>query len=137
MRKFTALVIAAVTTVGGLASVDLPAASAKPAASANPAAAAPIYLNPSYSPVERAIDLVSRMTLAEKAAQMNSSRPPAIPRLGVAAWGWWNESNHGVNALTTDAERQRDHADEHHVLPLGPVDGQHLEQAISSTRRPG
>ena len=51
--------------------------------------------------MERAVDLVSRMTLAEKAAQMDSSRPPAIPRLGVAAWGWWNEANHGVNALTT------------------------------------
>ena len=60
----------------------------------------PIYLNPSYSPTERAVDLVSRMTTAEKAAQMDSSRPPAIARLGVAAWGWWNESNHGVNALT-------------------------------------
>jgi beta-glucosidase len=63
-------------------------------------AGAPIYLNPAYSPVQRATDLVSRMTLAEKAAQMDSSRPPAIPRLGVAAWGWWNESNHGVNAMT-------------------------------------
>ncbi len=31
---------------------------------------------------------------------MDSSRAPAIPRLGVAAWGWWNESNHGVNAST-------------------------------------
>ena len=31
---------------------------------------------------------------------MNSSQAPAIPRLGVAAWGWWNESNHGVNAST-------------------------------------
>ena len=39
---------------------------------------------------------------------MDSSRPPAIPRLGVAAWGWWNEANHGVNALTLDADRQRD-----------------------------
>ena len=65
------------------------------------AASSPIYLNPKYSPVERAVDLTSRMTLAEKAAQMNSSAPPAIPRLGVAVWGWWNEANHGVNALTT------------------------------------
>jgi beta-glucosidase len=40
------------------------------------------------------------MTTAEKAAQMDSSQAPAIPRLGVAAWGWWNESNHGVNAST-------------------------------------
>jgi len=66
-----------------------------------PAAAVPIYLNRAYSPTERATDLVSRMTLAEKAQQMNSSQAPAIPRLGIAAWGWWNESNHGVNAVTT------------------------------------
>ena len=61
----------------------------------------PIYLDRSYSPVERATDLVSRLTLAEKAQQMDSSQAPAIPRLGVAAYGWWNEANHGVNALTT------------------------------------
>jgi beta-glucosidase len=64
------------------------------------ATAVPIYLNRAYSPAERAADLVSRMTTAEKAAQMDSSRAPAIPNLGVAAWGWWNESNHGVNAST-------------------------------------
>ena len=64
------------------------------------AGTAPIYLNPAYSPAERAADLVSRMTTAEKAAQMDSSQAPAIPRLGVAAWGWWNEANHGVNAST-------------------------------------
>lgn len=62
--------------------------------------ATPIYLNPAYPPAERAADLVSRMTTAEKAEEMDSSRAPAIPRLGVAAWGWWNESNHGVNAST-------------------------------------
>ncbi len=56
----------------------------------------PIYLNRQYSAQERAADLVSRMTLAEKAAQLNSSQAPAIPRLGVAAYGWWNEAAHGV-----------------------------------------
>jgi beta-glucosidase len=60
----------------------------------------PIYLNPAYSPAERAADLVSRMTTAEKAEEMDSSQAPAIPSLGIAAWGWWNESNHGVNAST-------------------------------------
>jgi len=62
--------------------------------------AVPIYLQRAYSPAERAADLVSRMSVSEKAYQMNSSQAPAIPRLGVAAWGWWNESNHGVNAST-------------------------------------
>ncbi len=56
----------------------------------------PIYLSPEYPPQERAADLVSRMTLAEKASQMNSSQSAAIPRLGVAAYGWWNEAAHGV-----------------------------------------
>jgi beta-glucosidase len=74
-------------------------ASGLPSAAA-PVAATPIYLNPNYSPTERAADLVSHLTTAEKASEMNSSQAPAIPRLGIAAWGWWNESNHGVNAST-------------------------------------
>ncbi len=45
---------------------------------------------------ERAANLVARMTLAEKASQMVSSQSPAIPRLGISAWGWWNEALHGV-----------------------------------------
>ena len=56
----------------------------------------PIYLDRAYSPVERAVDLVSRLTLAEKATQMNSSQAAAVPRLGVEAYGWWNEAGHGV-----------------------------------------
>ena len=63
------------------------------------AAGAPIYLNPMYSPQERAADLVSRMTLTEKASQMVSSQAPAIPRLGIKAYGWWNEALHGVSRL--------------------------------------
>ena len=63
------------------------------------AAATPIYLDKSYSFAERAADLVSRMTLAEKASQAVSSQAPAIPRLGVAAYGWWNEALHGVSRL--------------------------------------
>jgi beta-glucosidase len=61
--------------------------------------ATPIYLNHSYSFAERAADLVSRMTLAEKASQMISSKAPAIPRLGVQSYGWWNEALHGVSRL--------------------------------------
>ncbi|HEX5200235.1 MAG TPA: glycoside hydrolase family 3 C-terminal domain-containing protein [Actinoplanes sp.] len=59
-------------------------------------ATAPIYLDPAYSPAERAADLVSRMTLKEKAGQMVSSMAAAIPRLAVASYGWWNEAAHGV-----------------------------------------
>ena len=84
--------------IGSATIVALSLATGLPSSAAP--AATPIYLNPSYAPVERAADLVSRMTTAEKASEMDSSQAPAIPSLGVAAWGWWNESNHGVNAMT-------------------------------------
>ncbi|TFW32651.1 glycoside hydrolase family 3 C-terminal domain-containing protein [Massilia horti] len=48
------------------------------------------------SPAEqRAAKLVSQMTLEEKAAQIQH-RAPAIPRLGIPAYNWWNEGLHGV-----------------------------------------
>jgi beta-glucosidase len=53
------------------------------------------YLNPDLAPAARATDLVSRMTLQEKVLQMQSTAP-AIPRLGVPAYNWWNEALHGV-----------------------------------------
>lgn len=43
----------------------------------------------------RAKELVSQMTLEEKCSQMLHSAP-AIPRLGIKAYNWWNESLHGV-----------------------------------------
>jgi beta-glucosidase len=63
-------------------------------------AAEPVYQDTSYSFRERATDLVSRMTLAEKASQAISSRAPGIPRLGVRPYGWWNEALHGVSRIT-------------------------------------
>src|SRR5881409_308074 len=63
------------------------------------AAATPIYQDPSYSFAERAADLVSRMSTAEKASQTISSVAPAIPRLGIQQYGWWNEALHGVSRL--------------------------------------
>jgi len=53
------------------------------------------YLNPAFSAEDRAIDLVSRMTLEEKALQLRYNAP-AIARLGVPAYNWWNEGLHGV-----------------------------------------
>jgi beta-glucosidase len=47
------------------------------------------------APERRAADLVSRLTLEEKVLQMQSSAP-AIERLGVPAYNWWNEALHGV-----------------------------------------
>ena len=53
------------------------------------------YQNPELSPEQRAEDLLSRLTLEEKAALMQNSSP-AIPRLGIKAYDWWNEALHGV-----------------------------------------
>ncbi len=44
---------------------------------------------------ERVNDLVSRLTLEEKISQMLNAAP-AIPRLGIPAYDWWNEVLHGV-----------------------------------------
>ena len=53
------------------------------------------YKNPALSAQERAEDLVSRMTIEEKASQLRYDAP-AIERLGVPAYNWWNEALHGV-----------------------------------------
>lgn len=53
------------------------------------------YLDSALSPEARAADLVARMTLEEKAAQLGHTAP-AIPRLGVPEYNWWNEGLHGV-----------------------------------------
>ncbi len=55
----------------------------------------PAYLDENLSFEERAKDLVSRMTLEEKVTQMLHGSP-AIPRLGIPAYNWWNEALHGV-----------------------------------------
>jgi len=44
---------------------------------------------------EKAKALVARMTLEEKASQLRYDAP-AIPRLGIPAYNWWNEALHGV-----------------------------------------
>ena len=53
------------------------------------------YQNASLPLAQRVNDLVARMTLDEKVLQMQHTAP-AIPRLGVPAYDWWNEALHGV-----------------------------------------
>jgi len=53
------------------------------------------YQNLKLSAEERAKDLLSRLTLSEKAELMQNNSP-AIPRLGIKAYEWWNEALHGV-----------------------------------------
>jgi beta-glucosidase len=51
--------------------------------------------NTSLSFEQRVNDVVSRLTLEEKVNQMLNAAP-AIPRLGIIAYDWWNETLHGV-----------------------------------------
>ena len=69
------------------------------------------YQNPALSPEERAADLVSRLTLEEKATLM-CDVSEAIPRLGIKKFNWWSEALHGfanTNDVTVFPE------------PVGPV----------------
>ena len=44
---------------------------------------------------ERARQLVAQMTLEEKVEQ-TVNQAPAVERLGIRAYNWWNEALHGV-----------------------------------------
>ncbi len=63
--------------------------------SAAQTASSAVYLDPSQPINVRVDDLISRMTLEEKASQLvNQAR--AIPRLQVPNYDWWSEALHGV-----------------------------------------
>ena len=51
----------------------------------------PPYMNPQLPAEQRAADLVRRMTLAEKALEMQNNSA-AIPRLNIPAYQWWSEA---------------------------------------------
>lgn len=53
------------------------------------------FQDPSKSVQERAANIVSLLTLDEKISQMMNDAP-AIDRLGIPAYNWWNECLHGV-----------------------------------------
>lgn len=53
------------------------------------------FQNPDLSTNERVADLVTRLTLAEKCGQL-LHESPAIERLAIPAYNWWNECLHGV-----------------------------------------
>ena len=99
MKRFITILLALTMLV----SVALPASAiiaAEPAAAPGAVKVTPelpIYKDESYSYEERALDMVSRMTLAEKASQTAGYSAAAIPRLGIASYMWWNEALHGYS----------------------------------------
>lgn len=60
------------------------------------------FMNPGLPLRERVDDLVSRLSLEEKIQQMQHSAP-AVIRLGIPEYNWWNECLHGVarNGIAT------------------------------------
>ncbi len=58
------------------------------------------FQNPALAVEERVADLLRRMTLEEKVGQMQNTAP-AIERLGIPAYDWWNECLHGVGRAGT------------------------------------
>ncbi len=55
----------------------------------------PDYLNANLPVETRVQDLLKRMTLKEKASQINNTSP-SIDRLRIPEYNWWNEALHGV-----------------------------------------
>jgi len=55
----------------------------------------PAYLDPTQPTATRIHDLISRMTLEEKASMMQNTTP-GVPRLGIPKYDWWSEALHGV-----------------------------------------
>lgn len=75
----------------GAVGTSIPAALGQQASAAGKS----LYMDPSLPVEQRVNDLISRMTIEEKASQLvNQSR--AIPRLDVPAYDWWSEALHGV-----------------------------------------
>ncbi len=58
------------------------------------------YKDPNLSAEARAKDLLSRLSLQEK-AQLMEHTSPAIDRLGIPAFNWWNEALHGIGRSGT------------------------------------
>ena len=102
--KFNTLSVqnAAGESVARLRAADLQDAFSAAALQVPEVAAAPIWRDPAHSLEARSADLIRRLSLAEKVAQLKNAAP-AIPRLGLPAYDYWNEALHGVanNGIAT------------------------------------
>ncbi len=93
LRKIISLAAAFITAVSALP--VKPIYAAEPEQTEVSVSETLPYKNTALSFEERAADLVSRMTLEEKVAQLGRNAP-AISRLGVSKYNYWREAIHGV-----------------------------------------
>src|SRR5581483_485070 len=93
MKRSTAGILGTMMYLAGASAVGQPptAGGAQSAATVSLAA----FKDASLPTEARVKDLISHMTLEEKAAQLGHTAP-AIPRLGIPQYNWWNEGLHGV-----------------------------------------
>jgi beta-glucosidase len=118
-----ALLTTAVLSAGLVAPAAALAAPPPAAPAATPVLAA--FRDTSLSFEARAADLVSRMTRLEKIQQFRAERQqnatvaPAIPRLGVAAYDYWNEALHGVARAAEDRDHLLNQGGEATEFPTG------------------
>jgi beta-glucosidase len=87
MKTPRACLIAALVATGAFAAGSTSSDSA--------AGPRPLYLDLAQPQEARIHDLVSRLTLEEKASMMRNTTP-GVPRLGIPKYDWWNEALHGV-----------------------------------------
>lgn len=93
MRSLFRVSLAA-AVAGGLVLAQAAVSTQSTAPAQAPVAGLP-YQDLSLGFEARAKDLTSRLTLDEKIAQLMNDAP-AVPRLGIPAYNWWNEALHGV-----------------------------------------
>jgi len=68
-----------------------------------------LFCNTSLSDDVRVRDLLDRMTLEEKITQLVNDAP-AVPRLGIPSYSWWQEGLHGVAHVSFAADPALPHA---------------------------
>ncbi|CAM6032967.1 unnamed protein product [Sphagnum compactum] len=68
-----------------------------------------LFCDTSLSDDVRVRDLLDRMTLEEKITQLVNDAP-AVPRLGIPSYSWWQEGLHGVAHVSFAADPALPHA---------------------------
>ncbi|MBR4360135.1 MAG: glycoside hydrolase family 3 C-terminal domain-containing protein [Clostridia bacterium] len=96
MKKYLSILLAMVMVISCLTLSTAAARIEVDEAAIDPEALTYAYWDTSLSDEERAADLISHMTLEEKASQLGSHPAAAIPRLGVAEYWYPGENLNGI-----------------------------------------